>query len=284
MNSIFYNGRILPAGEPVLQAGNRAFQYGDGLFETMRIHQGKIILAHYHFDRLFSGMQAMLMEIPSWFTRQYLQDSIRALCQTNGHLSARVRLTVFRQPHFSTENSLDQPSVLIESWPLTNGYVFREEQFSLGISSAALKCADPVSRYKTAAYLPYALAAISARQQGVDDCLVLNTESNPCDTSIANLFILNGEVWETPHLSEGCVNGVMRQHIINNISKTGFAVIETAIDIEMLLSADEVFLTNVIRGIQPVTSCLTINYPINFSRTLFEMLVKPLTTVEQSAA
>lgn len=284
MSGIFYNGRILPAGEPVLEAGNRAFQYGDGLFETMRIHNGKIILADYHFDRLFGGMQALMMTIPSNFTRSYLQDNILELCSSNSHTpSARVRLTVFRKQVMPGGKNLDEPSVLIESWPLDNGYVFKTDPFIIDIYPEARKSTDAFAGYKTTAYLPYALAAVFARRQGLNDCLVLNTDGNVCDASIANIFLIKDGIVCTPPLSEGCVNGIMRRHLMSNIDNAGLTVVETPIDADMVLSAHEVFLTNVIRGIQPVTSFREANYTTNLSRKLFESLVHPLTLVEQSA-
>lgn len=318
MSSIFYNGKILPASEPVLEAGNRAFQYGDGLFETIRIHNGKIILADFHFDRLFGGVQVLMMAMPPYFNRSYLQDNILHLCRENGHVTfGRVRLTVFRkqvtqgdkgfdqqsapgdknlnQPSVQgTQNlgqrsgpgnqSFEQPSILIETWPLEDGYIFKTDPFTIDIYPEARKSTDAFAGFKTAAYLPYAMAAVFARRQGLNDCLVLNTDGKVCDASIANVFLIKDRVLYTPPLSEGCVNGVMRRHIISNIDKTGFSVREMPIGTNMLLSADEIFLTNVIRGIQPVTSFREANYTTNLSRKLFDVLINPLTLVEQSAS
>lgn len=291
MSSIFYNGKILPAADPVLEAGNRLFQYGDGLFETMRIFNGKIILADYHFDRLFGGLQALMMATPPHFTRGYLQDAVLQLCRENDQLpSARARLTVFRKhaepkpaheghrrPNDTNQEIFDQPSVLIETWPLDNGYVFSSEPFIIDVYPEARKSPDALAAYKTAAYLPYALAAVFARRQHLSDCLVLNTAGNVCDASVANVFLVKDGIIYTPPVSEGCINGVMRRHIINSIGQTiSAAVIEKPIDVGMLSSADEVFLTNVIRGIRPVTSFREANYTTNFSRKLFEIVVSPL--------
>jgi branched-chain amino acid aminotransferase len=291
MSSISYNGKILPAASAVLEAGNRLFQYGDGLFETMRIFNGKILLADYHFDRLFGGMQALMISTPSYFTRGYLQDAILQLCSGNEQsASARIRLTVFRRhaepkqtnagpqrQHEASGEVFDQPAVLIESWPLANGYVFNNDPFTIDVYPEVRKNTDALAAYKTAAYLPYALAAVFARRQHLNDCLVLNAAGNVCDSSIANIFLVKDGIIYTPPLSEGCINGVMRRHIMTSISETTFQLIEKPFDISMLLSADEVFLTNVIRGIRPVTSFREANYTTNFSRRLFEMAVSPLT-------
>ena len=273
-NFIFYNGQILPATEPVLEAGNRVFQYGDGLFETMRICNGKLILGPYHFDRLFSGMQALMMKIPMYFKREYLQEDILKLCSRNGHPdSARVRLTVFRKSISHLNDEPDQPSILIESWPLDDQYIFWNDAFAIDVYPDARKSMDGVAAYKTTAYLPYALAAVFARLHGLNDCLVLNAAGNVCDSSIANVFLIKDAVIYTPPLSEGCVEGVMRRYLINKLEQ----VREAPVNVEMLLSADEIFLTNVIRGIQPVTNFRVVHYNTIQSKTIFDKLIAPLT-------
>lgn len=276
-NWIFYNDEFLLADAPVLQAGNRLMQYGDGLFETMRVHNEKIILAGYHFDRLFSGMQMLMLKMPEYFTLDYLQNNILTLCKKNNlEASARVRLTVFRKPPMPG-NSFDQPSVLIETWPLQSQYVFNDASFAIDVYTDIRKCADMASPYKTAAYLPYAAAAVFARQHGLDDCLVTNQSGNVCDSSIANVFMAkNGQLY-TPHVVEGCIAGIMRTHIYYSLQRAGVELKAASVTIEMLLSADEVFLTNVIRGIQPVTSFREATYSTGISKNLFETLVKPLT-------
>ena len=291
MSSISYNGKILPVAGAVLEAGNRLFQYGDGLFETMRIFNGNIILADYHFDRLFGGIQALMIATPAYLTRGYLQDAILQLCRENNQsASARIRLTVFRKhaeprltnagpgrPGETSPEIFDQPAVLIESWPLDNEYAFNNDPFIIDVFPEVRKSMDALAAYKTAAYLPYALAAVFARRQQLNDCLVLNAAGYVCDASIANVFLVKDGIIYTPPLSEGCINGVMRRHIISSIGDTTSAVIEKPVDVSMLLSADEVFLTNVIRGIRPVTSFREANYTTNFSRKLFEGMISPLT-------
>lgn len=307
MSLIFYNDTLVAATTPLLEAGNRLSQYGDGLFETMRVCNGRLVLADYHFDRLFGGMQALMLSTPPYFTRGYLQDAILQLCTQNGHLTGgRVRLTVFRNQgaagnpqdqhanqnrqasnlpgagrQHSTPAGSDQPAVIIESWPVDNTYIFRNDPFIMDVYPGARKSADALAAFKTAAYLPYALAAVFARRQHLHDCLVLNSSGNVCDASIANIFLVKDRALYTPPISEGCINGVMRRHLISNIDETTLAVIEAPLNVEMLLSADEVFLTNVIRGIQPVTAFREASYTTQFSRKLFDKLVSPLTSVEQ---
>lgn len=258
-NWIFYNDEFLPANKPVLHAGNRLLQYGDGLFETMRVHNGNIVLVNYHFDRLRNGLSALMMDD---IDKNYLQDAVLKLCAKNEALAwARVRLSVFRDR-----------GIIIESWPLESGYVSKTDPFVLDVFPDVYKSIDKLSRYKTAAYLPHALAAIYSRKLGVDDCLVQNTIGRICDSSIANVFYVKDQQVYTPTLDEGCIDGVMRRHVINN-----FPVIEKPIGIAALRTADEIFLTNVIRGIQPVTKFMNSQYAADLSREIFNKVVKPLT-------
>ncbi len=118
MNYISLNGKLSPGSEPVLLAANRSYRYGDGLFETMKMIDGKIQLAAYHFERLFSGLLLLKFEIPKLFTAERLQEEILSLCKKNEcEQLARTRLSVFRGNGglYDEEKGLEY---LIECWPL----------------------------------------------------------------------------------------------------------------------------------------------------------------------
>src|SRR5690349_6665196 len=134
-NWIFYNDEFVPAGKPVLQAGNRLLQYGDGLFETMRVHNGKIVLEEYHFQRLNSGMEELMLD---GFDQDHLKNAVLKLCAKNEQAQARVRLTVFRER-----------GAIIESWPLESGYVFKTDPFVIDLFTGAKKSVDRISPFKT---------------------------------------------------------------------------------------------------------------------------------------
>lgn len=255
---IFYNDEFVPAEKPVLAAGNRLLQYGDGLFETMRVCNGKIVLEEYHFERLAKGMQALMLDD----LNIHYRHAVLELCNKNElQPGARVRLTVLRDR-----------GVIIESWPLENTYSFKPGPFVLDIFPDVKKSIDQLSPYKTAAYLPYALAALFARKHGFHDCLVLNADGHVCDSSIANVFFVKDQAVHTPSFNEGCISGVMRRHILKN-----FMVKEGIVTLQDLSTADEIFLTNVIRGVQPVTNFQGRELRPHLSREIFNTLVKPLT-------
>jgi branched-subunit amino acid aminotransferase/4-amino-4-deoxychorismate lyase len=274
---INYNGQILPSDQPVLKAGSSHLHSCDGVFETMRISNNRILFEDHHFKRLYSGMQFLKFQPPYGFAEGSLRTAILDLCTKNGHFpGARVRLTVFRA--IPSDNAgYDKPSFIIESKKLENAYVFNDAGFKVKIYEDARKSLDGLSPFKTTSYTPYALAAIAARQSGFDDCLVLNSAGNICESCISNVFWVKNEMVHTPPYSEGCIWGGMRNYLVNKAEEQGFTVQQGPLTQEMLAEADEVFLTNVIRGIQPVTSFMHVQYRIGVSRMLYQKLLIHLT-------
>ena len=91
------NGQLLNADQPLIVVQNRAFRYGDGLFETMKCVNGMITLEHLHFDRLLAGMHQLMFPFPTWFTTEFLSQQVQQLITANNHqFLSRIRLMVFR--------------------------------------------------------------------------------------------------------------------------------------------------------------------------------------------
>ena len=271
---IDHNGTLLPTGGPILKATNRSFRYGDGLFETLLVQNGRIRLRNYHFARLFAGLEQLRFIIPSSFTRESLGAGILQLCSKNTHASlARVRLTVYRG-----DGALYDPGqlhYLIESSPLAPADIIPDTTgLTIGLYPDGLKSCDTLSNLKSNNFLLYALAALYAKEHRFDDCLVLNTHGRLADSTIANLFYLkDGQVY-TPSLTEACVAGVMRRHLLSTLPTAGFSVHEQPVTAEDLLSADEVFLTNAVRGIRWVKTFRSSHYVGDLSRSVFNQLIK----------
>lgn len=251
MNHICFNGKILPADEPALLVSNRGYRYGDGLFETMKISNGRIILQDYHFERLFSGLSLMRFEIPGLFTKEKISQEILQLCKKNGAEElARVRLSVFRGNGglYDDDKALQY---VIESWSLNeSANKLNENGLVIDIFPDAEKSCDKFSNLKSANFLPYSMAAQYAKENRLNDCLVLNNSGGIADSTIANLFIIKDGVLLTPGLEEGCVNGVMRRHLLIKLKEAGIEVNENAITTGEIRNADEIFLTNAISGIR----------------------------------
>lgn len=240
---------MLPATEPLLLAANRGYRYGDGLFETIKVVKGKPRLASYHFDRLFAGLGILKFDVPKLFTQDKLQGEILDLTKKNKcEELARVRLSVSRGNGglYDDDRSLQY---IIECWPLNESVnQLNENGLVVDIFPDARKSCDGFSNLKSANFLPYTMAAVYAREHRLNDCFVLNSHERICDSTIANVFWIKDETVFTNPLGEGCVNGVMRRHLLEHPSIT--PVQEKLCEAADLETADEIFLTNAINGIR----------------------------------
>ena len=247
-----YNGKLLKDDALIIGANNRGLRYGDGVFETMKYSNGKLILADEHFARLWKGMQTLQFDIPKHFTPNRLQDELLQLLLKNNHNDiARIRITICRSDGGLYDPANHQPNYILQTWPLPeNNGVWNSNGLVLGIYEEARKAIDKFSNIKHNNYLPYVMAALFAKQQKWNDAILLNSNDRICDTTIANLFLIKDEMVYTPELSEGCVAGVMRKEVVSFLKGNNYSVTEKKIMQEDLLDADEIFLTNSIYNIR----------------------------------
>jgi branched-chain amino acid aminotransferase len=246
-----YNNKFYPANTPVISSANRSLRYGDGLFETIKIVNDKITNEQFHFERLFTGLSILQFDIPKSFKADFFDIKIKELLKRNSHLKkARVRLTVFRGNGgiFDPENL--RPNFIIESWELPFEERLNENGLIVDLFPDARKSCDIFSNLKSNNYLPYVMAALFAKKQKINDCILLNSYDRICDSVIANIFIIKDEKIFTPPLSEGCVAGVMRRWMIEKFDLKPYEVIEQKLTVNDILSADEVFLTNAISHVR----------------------------------
>jgi branched-chain amino acid aminotransferase len=271
---INFDGQLLRSGAPLLTTANRSFRYGDGLFETMMVRDGSLCLGSYHFDRLFSGMQLLQLAVPTAFDRETLELQILALCQKNGNPHhSRVRMVVYRDEGASSSPIGPIPHYIIESWPLPGELALNDKGLVIDVFPDGRKACDVLANLKSNNYLLYTLATLHAQKHALDDCLVLNSRDRLADSTIANLFYVSKGQFFTPPLSEGCVAGVMRRHLLENMPRVGFPVQEKIVTPEDLLNADEVFLTNAIKGIRWVGSFRTIKYSHQLTASVYQQLI-----------
>ncbi|MDF2192217.1 aminotransferase class IV [Paraflavitalea sp. CAU 1676] len=278
MNSyIYYNDKILPAGTPLVSADNRGLRYGDGLFETMRVVKGQIVLETYHFERLFAGLQLLRFQLPVLFTPAHLEAAVLELCRKMKiETAARIRLNIVRGSGGLYDPENHQPNLIIEAWPLDPPRQLNENGLHIDIYDQVHKPVDILANIKSNNYLPYALAAVHAKENRLNDCLLLNTHSRICDATIANVFwVKNGDLF-TPPLSEGGIAGVMRRHLIESMAHGPTGVKEDVLTLQTLAQADEVFLTNAIQGIKWVGRYRDSSYTNKVATTVFNSFVQPL--------
>jgi len=175
-----YNGRFFADDETVLSKDDRSYRYGDGLFETMKLINGIILLEDYHFERLFLGLDVLKFNIPVLFTKRQIEKEIKELSKKNEcERSARIRLSVSRGNGglYECDNKF---SYLIECWPLEQKG-FNENGLIIDIFPDARKSIDIFSNLKSANYLPYVMAAIWAKGNKLNDALILNQHDRICD-------------------------------------------------------------------------------------------------------
>ncbi|HEX7844676.1 MAG TPA: aminotransferase class IV [Chitinophagaceae bacterium] len=246
MSSICFNGHTLPAVQALFTAGNRPLRFGDGVFETMKVYKGSIRLESHHWERLFSSLAVLKINIPPAFSVALIRQQLLALCNVNNCIDhGRVRLSVYR----GIDNEPLQ--YLIECWPLDNSFnELNGTGYTIDVFPGGRKCADAFSALKTNNFIAYVMAIDYANENKLDDCLLLNQFDRIADSTIATVFVIKDQTIKTPSIEEGCINGVMRRHLIQSMRESGYTVEETGIAVDELEVADEVFLTNAIRGIR----------------------------------
>lgn len=269
---LFYNDEWLPEGQPLVTAGNRGFRYGDGLFETLYVVNGAIRLQPYHFERLFEGMKLLQLRLPEKYDAAYLSASVATLCQKNQHPAARVRLTVFRADGTLFDDPGAPAHCIIESQALAPRLPTPGSGLLTGIFPHARKSPDAYSHLKSNNYLSSAMAALYARQQGWDDAFLLNAAGRVCESAIANVFIARGGRLYTPPLAEGCVAGVMRRFMLDNLSGAGYPVEEIPVTVSDVYAADGVFVTNALHLLRPVSRCDDAQYSTRLGTEIFHAL------------
>lgn len=270
---ICYNGIYQNETDPVLQAGNKSYRYGDGFFETIKVWKGALVLDDYHQKRIEKSFGQLQYIQPPHFDIKHIFHQALKLCEKNGCAhAARVRLS-FSNGNGGLFDGDDQLQYIIEAWPLepVNNDI-NENGLVTGFFPEIKKSCDPYANIKSASALLYAVAANYSQQQKWNDCIILNQRENICETIIANLFWIKDNRIFTPALTEGCVDGIMRSYLIDQVG----TVTETPCRTADLLQADEVFLTNAIRGIRWVQSIEYASYKGSISRELHQQYIKPL--------
>ena len=270
-----FNGKWVEQNQPLILPDNRGFRYGEGLFETMRWQQDTIPLFDYHWQRLTDSLPLLYFELPAHFTADYLKEQIQKLCKKNHHTrSARIRLTIFKGEGGVWEAPSSSFNWLLQSWTLsTDKPELNINGLDIGVFESGRKSCDLFSNIKSNNYLIYTLAAQYAKTQYWNEAIVLNQYGRICDTTIANIFFIKDQSICTPALSEGCVKGVMRTYLIEQLQKQNISVEEGVYTTQDLLQADEIFLTNAIQGIRWVKSLEIKTYLVHQTAQLFQQFI-----------
>ena len=254
---------------------NRAFLYGDAVFETVKIVKGKILFLEDHYFRLMASMRILRMEIPMDFTMEFFEDQVLSTVSNNGfEQSARARITVYRNDggyYLPTTNTI---SYLIHTSPLENQFfVLENKECEVDLYKDFYISKQLISSLKTTNKVIHVTASIYADENGYNNCIMLNDSKNVVEVLQGNLFMLQGNKLITPPISEGCINGIMRKQVLALAKKIeGLEVVEDVISPFELQKADELFYTNVIKGIQSITKYRKKEYTNEIAKELVEQL------------
>lgn len=270
------NGKILPPEEANISTSNRGFAYGDAVFETLRVINGKIIFWEDHYFRLMASMRIMRMEIPLDFSPDFLEKEILQLisaCDLT-EAPARVRMTVYREEGglYLPENS--DVGYVISSESLSSPfYLLQEDEYEVELFKDHYVNSGLLSTVKTNNKAIHVLGSIFAKENDYANCLLLNENKNVIEALNGNLFLVKGKTIKTPPLSDGCLKGIVRGKIIDIVKKLPeFELVEDSVSPFELQKADELFLTNVIMGIRPISRYRKKQYTTQVAKEILSKL------------
>ena len=252
---INFNGTLVTESTISIQE-NRAFLYGDSIFETLRVLDGKVLFLEDHYFRLMASLRIVRMEIPMNFTMEYMEEQVMLLVDSlPAAPSYRARISVYRKPggyYLPTNNDVE---FIVTASPLTEPlYSFTEGKYEVDLFRDFYITKQLLSTLKSTNKMVQITGSVFAHENALENCLLLNDEKNVVEALQGNLFMLTGNKLVTPPVADGCLNGVMRKQVLELAKKIeGIEVSEASISPFDLQKADELFITNVIKGIQPVT-------------------------------
>lgn len=272
-NKVIYNGKLMDSLNAQV-FDNRAFRYGDGLFETIRVIKGKPHNLMAHYDRLVSGIQILNLKGIENLSCEQLNGHIKIIIEENGFVdAAKVRLHVFRSGSGTYWSNTDQFDFVLTVEKLENSFFkINSEGLKVNIYPDLKKPKNILSNIKTANGLLFVMALNYAKKEGLDECFILNFEGQIIEAAKSNIILVSNGVLYTPPLSDGCIGGTMRMKVINTALENKIKVYESSITPQNLLIADEIILTNAIQGLQWVGEYKTKTYGNQITRNLISYI------------
>lgn len=269
-----FNGTI-QENSAVLIELNRGFLFGDAIFESLKVVHNKVLFLEDHYFRLMASMRICRMEIPMLLTMEYFEAQIlQLIASLPKSNSYRVRFSVYRTAEGFYAPVSNEVAFIVTAIPLQQDiYQIEKEHYEVELYKDFYIPKQLLSTLKTNNKMLQIVGNVFAKENGYDNCLVLNDEKNIVEALQNNIFMKCGNEIVTPPITEGCLNGIMRKQVLELLKKKeGIVVKEAVISPFDLQKADELFLTNVISGIQPITKYRKKGYTIDFSKELVQLL------------
>lgn len=235
---------------------NRGLHYGDAVFETLKVSAGKILFWEDHYFRLMASMRILRMEIPMNFTMEFLEAEIqKTIASFPKDGAQRVKLLVWRSWGGTYTPTSQQVDFAIFAAPLSHPfYILSEEPYEVELFKDHYVNSGLLSTIKSNNRAINVLGSIFAQENGYANCLLLNEHKMVVEALNGNLFWVKDYKIKTPPLSDGCLQGILRKQIGSILSQLpDYVLEEDSISPFDLQKADELFITNTIVGIQPIT-------------------------------
>ena len=271
-----YNGDILEDTNAKIAITNRGFAYGDALFETVKVVHGKVLFWEDHYFRLMASMRIIRMEIPMQFTLEYLEEEIMKLVKSSNFQdkTLRVKLTVFRnEGGLYTPDNNDVTYIIALKEVDNDFYQINDENYIVDLYKDHYISPSLLSTLKSNNRLINIIGGVYAKENNLDNCLLLNTDKHVVEALNGNLFLVKGNIIKTSPLSSGCLKGVLRKQLMEIIDLIPELILEESpISPFELQKADELFLTNVITGIQPISQYRKKKFENKIARALLAKL------------
>ena len=269
-----FNGNIQDNSGIYIE-NNRGFLFGDSVFETIKVLPNKVLFLEDHYFRLMASMRICRMEIPLHFTMEFIEEQVLKLVPFLEKGPAhRIRFSVFRKNGgFYKPNSREVDFLVTGLVLETANYQVHSNVYEVELYKDAYITKQLFSTLKTNNKIVHIAGSIFAEENDYENCLLLNDEKNVVEALQANVFMKIGNTLITPPISDGCLNGIMRKQILAIAKKLeGIDLIEKSISPFDLQKADELFLTNTIIGIQPITKYRKKSYVSLISNEILKRL------------
>lgn len=274
MSYVFHKGEYVNEHQAFIAKDNRAFRLGDGFFESMRVIDGKVLFLENHFSRISDTIKAYKMMAAENFNLELLRNQIQGLLSRNNITKGgRIRITFYRKSTGYYLPHGDDVSYLIESEPLLeNEFILNPIGKTVDIFTDFKKDVNKLSIFKSLNAQLYIMAALHSKEKNLDDALIQNNKFAIIESISSNIFIVSNGVLYTPSLTDGCIAGTMRMNIINIALDNKIKVYECTLNPQNLLAADEIFLTNAVKGIEWVVAYRTKRYYNDMSKKMIQLL------------
>lgn len=270
------NGTLVESNNAHLNPMNRGLLYGDGVFETIKAVNGKLLFWEDHYFRLMASMRILRMEIPMNFTPEHLEKELINTLQASELLGkpARIRITVYRNgggAYLPDERGVGYYIYAREiSTPF---YTLSDTPYEVELYKDHYVNADILSTLKTTNKVLHVTGSIFAEDNGYDNCLLINNKKNVVEALQGNLFLVKGTHIKTPPLEDGCLRGIIRKQLLTILPlMKEYTFEEASISPFELQKADELFITNAIKGIQPITKYRKKTYTTLVTSTILQKL------------